>query len=337
MKNVVLLVILVYSTIISAQVGGESIYNFLNIASSSKQSALGGKVYTLYSDVNQPVWNPSVLNESMSNNLSVNYVNYLADINLGSVSYARKINDKIGTLYSNITYLNYGEFVEADEMGNETGTFKAYDFAFTLGYSYKIPNSNFQVGTNVRFINSVIQDYSSFGIASDLALLYYNSEKPFLFTLVARNMGHQMTTYDEVRENLPFELVLGFSYKLENVPIKWHFTVDNLQEWDISESNPSNSVTDIEGNITEEKIGFFDNTIRHFSIGAELFYDSGFNINLGYNFRRAKELFLIDKRTFAGISAGFGIKMKKFKFNYAFTKYHPASNASTFSLLINFD
>ena len=75
--------------------------------------------------------------------------------------------------------------------------------------------------------------------------------------------------------------------------------------------------------------------MRHFVLGAELFPESGFNLRLGYNFRRAKELQLDDIRTFAGFSAGFGLKMGRFKLNYAYTKYHPAENTSTFSLLIN--
>ena len=44
---------------------------------------------------------------------------------------------------------------------------------------------------------------------------------------------------------------------------------------------------------------------------------------------------LVDQRTFAGFTAGFGLKMNRLKLNYAFSKYHPASNVSTFSLLIN--
>ena len=95
------------------------------------------------------------------------------------------------------------------------------------------------------------------------------------------------------------------------------------------------AVTDIDGKETEEKISFLNNAMRHFAIGAEIFPKGSFNIRLGYNFRRSKELQLIDKRTFSGFTGGFGIKMKKFKFNYAFSKFHTASNSSTFSLQIN--
>jgi hypothetical protein len=117
--------------------------------------------------------------------------------------------------------------------------------------------------------------------------------------------------------------------------LQWHFTIDNLQKWNIAEPNPSNSQSDLNGNTQEENINFFTNAIRHVVIGAEFFPDKGFNLRFGYNFRRAAELSLSETRTFAGISAGFGLKMGRIKLDYAFTKYHPVDNSSTFTLRID--
>lgn len=336
MKRIILLVIFTSFNIYS-QVGGESIFNFLNLNGTARQASLGGNVLTLMDDINQPIWNPSVINSNLNKQLSVSYMNYLADVNMGTASYAHKLNDKIGIFHTSISYLNYGSFVGADENGVETGDFRAYDLSLTLGYSIKIPNSNLYIGSNLKVINSVIENYSSFGLGGDVGFLYQNKHDPFVFTLVVRNIGYQITVYDEEREQLPTQVEMGASYKLQNVPITWHLTINDIQRWKLGYSNPSNSITDIDGNITEENIGFIDNAMRHFSIGAELFSESAFNIRLGYNFRRSKELMLIDKRTFGGLTAGFGIKMNKFKFEYAFAKYHPATNASIFSLHINLD
>lgn len=334
MKKIILSFFLISLSSYS-QVGGESIYNFLNLTGSARQAALGGETLTLIDDVNQPLWNPSVINKDLSGDLSLNYLNYLADLNYTSISYAHTINNNFGTIHSGISYLNYGKLVGADENGVESGNFKAYDLALSIGYSYRIINSNFVVGSNVKLVNSVIENYSSFGIGADFAILFNNVNKPYIFTIVLRNVGYQIKLFDEDRENLPLQLDLGASYKLINVPITWYFTLNNLQKWKLSYPNPSNTETDIDGNETDENISFIENSLRHFVIGAEIFSEGLFNIRLGYNFRRSKELQLIDKRTFAGFTAGFGIKLKKFKLDYAFSKFHPASNASTFSLLIN--
>ena len=322
---------------INAQVGGERVYEFLNIATSARQIALGGKVLTLIDDVNQPLWNPAVINADLDNQLAVNYTSYLAGINIGSVSYSKMINRHFGTIHAGITYLNYGTLIAADENSNETGTFTASDVAISIGYAYNFPGTNFYLGTNVKIINATIANFSSMGMAADVGILYQNSYQPFVITLVARNIGTQLKSFNGVLERLPLEIALGGSYQLEHVPLKWHLTLGDLQQWDISVSNPSGQITDIEGNTTKESISFLENTMRHFSIGAELFPESAINLRVGYNFRKAAELQLQNVRTFAGISFGFGLKMNTFKLNYAYSKIHTASNVSTFSLQIDLD
>jgi hypothetical protein len=170
---------------------------------------------------------------------------------------------------------------------------------------------------------------------ADFGLTYTNEHEPYVFSIVARNIGYQITTFDGTQEKVPIELAAGLSYRLENVPLKWYLTLDNLQKWNVAKPNPSNAVTDINGNVIQEEIGFLDNAIRHVVVGAEFFPEGLFNLRLGYNFRRAKELQLTDIRTFAGFTAGFGLQMRRMKINYAFAKYHPEANTSTFSLSID--
>ncbi|MFD2568344.1 type IX secretion system protein PorQ [Pseudotenacibaculum haliotis] len=331
------LLLIIFSNTVYAQVGGESVFQFLNLTSSSRQVALGGEVLTLIDDVNQPIWNPSVINAELDKQLSVNYTSYLADINIGSASYAHVINRRFGTIHGSIKYLNYGTLIEADENGNETGTFKASDIAISVGYAFNLPWTNIYMGFNMKLINSTISNFTSNGIAADVGILYYSPYKPYSFTIVARNMGAQIQSFDGTNERLPLKVAIGASYRLKYVPLKWHITLDNLQQWNLAVPNPSNQTVDLEGNVTEEKISFFKNAIRHFVIGAELFPESAINLRAGYNFRRASELKLQNARSFSGISFGFGIKMNKLRFNYAFSRYHAATNTSTFSLQIDLD
>ena len=338
MKSIIYFILLFLTTIsVNAQVGGESVYQFLNLSTSARQIALGGEVLTLLDDVNQPIWNPSVINTEIDNKLSVNYSSYLAGINIGSLTYAKTISRRFGTIHSSIKYLDYGTLIGADNEGNETGNFNASDIAVSIGYAVNLPWTNFYMGTNIKLINSNISNFTSIGIAADFALLYNNPYKTFNVTLVARNIGTQIKSFNDDIEKLPFKLALGASYKLEHVPLRWHLTIDNLQQWNISVANPSEQTTDLEGNTTNEEVGFAGNTLRHLIIGAELFPESVINLRVGYNFRRAAELKLQDVRTFSGISFGFGIQMNKFKFNYAYSKFHTATNASTFSLQIDLD
>ena len=337
MKQFWCIFFLLYITHFMGQVGGESVYQFLNVSTSARQVALGGEALTVMDDVSQPIWNPSVINSNLDNQLAVNYSSYLAGVNMGSLSYAKSISRRAGTLHGSIQYLDYGSIIGADENGLETGNFRANDIAISIGYARNIPNSNIYVGSNIKIINSNISTYSSFGVAVDLAILYHNVFQPYSFTIVARNLGIQIKSFNGVQEQLPFKVAVGGAYQLQYVPLKWYFTLDNLQQWQVSVDNPSNETVDLYGNVSQEKIGFLNDMFRHFIIGAELFSEHAVNIRAGYNFRRSQELSLQNARTFSGISLGFGIKMNKFKFNYAYSKFHAAANTNTFSLLIDFD
>ena len=335
-KKTVTLLYLLVSVVTMAQIGGESTYQFLNLVSSPRQAALGGKVLTnIDYDVTQALFNPATINVEMDNQLALNYSSYLGGISYGTASYAYTLDRRTQTFHAGITYINYGSFDGYDENGISTGTFTGNEAALSLGYALQIGYTDFYFGANVKFITSKLEQYNSFGIATDLGLIYINEDIDFHAALVVRNLGTQITTYAGLKESLPLEIDFGISQKLENVPIRWHLTIENLQQWPLAVSNPARVTTDLSGNQTEEKIGFLGKIIRRTIVGAELFPEGGFNIRLGYNFRRAEELRIVDQRNFSGLSAGFSIKMNRMRFSYTHAKYTSASNSNFFGLQID--
>lgn len=319
-----------------AQVGGETTYQFLNLISSPRQAALGGKVFTNVDyDVTQALFNPATINTDMDNQLAVNYTSYLAGIGYGTAAYAYTIDRHTQTIHAGMTYINYGSFDGYDEQGNSTGTFTGNEAALSLGYATQVGFSDFYFGGNLKLITSKLEQYNSIGVAFDLGMMYINTDLDFNAALVIRNLGTQITTYAGLHEPIPFEVAFGMSQRLEHVPIRWHVTFENLQKWPISKPNPARTTSDLSGNQSDEKIGFLGQVIRHTILAAEIFPEGGFNIRLGYNFRRAEELRIIDQRNFSGLSAGFSIKLNKMRFSYAHAKYTSAANSNFFGLQID--
>jgi hypothetical protein len=321
---------------IYAQVGGESTYQFLNLMSSPRQAALGGRTITNYdSDVTGGLFNPASINPEMDNQLALNYSSYLGGISYGTGAYAYTWDRHVQTLHIGMTYINYGSFDGYDLNGVSTGTFTGNEAAVSAGYAYQIPFSDFYIGANLKLITSKLEQYNSIGVATDLGAMYINERLDFHMALVVRNLGTQITTYAGLNEKLPLEVSLGLSQTLENMPLRWHLTFENLQAWPIGFSNPARATTDLDGNQTQEKVGFFNEALRHTIIGAELFPERGFNIRLGYNFRRAEELRIVDQRNFSGLSFGVGIKLNKMRFNFAHARYTGAGNANFFGIQID--
>ena len=319
-----------------AQIAGESTYQFLNIPSSPRQLALGGKnITTQDEDVTSGLFNPSSITQEMDNILSLNYFNYFSDISYGSLAYAYRLDNRGNTLHFGFSYINYGDFIGYDELGNYTSNFSGNESALSVGYATEFNNIPITFGANVKFITSTFEQYNSYGLALDLGLFYFDDLNNIKASLVLRNIGFQLKPYNEVNESLPFEINLGVSQKLENAPITWHLTLENLQKWPIGLSNPSRITTDLDGNISEEKISFFNEFLRHTIVGVEIFPDSIFNIQLGYSFRRSEELRILEQRNFSGISFGFGMKFNKLRFNYCHSKYSSASNVNFIGMQID--
>jgi hypothetical protein len=329
--------LLLLSFISYSQIGGQSVYQFLNLITSPRQAALGGKTITIYDeDVNQVHFNPAVINADMDNHLALNYGSYYGDVSYGTASYAYSYDRHIQTFQAGVNYINYGKFDGRDENGNQTAEFTGNEVALSLAYAYAIPYTNLHLGTSAKIISSKLESYSSFGGALDLGALYIDETNKTNYALVARNIGTQFTTYSGTNEKLPFEILFGISKQLENVPIRWHLTFENLQQWQVAFSNPARTINSIDGGSTPEKVTFFNNALRHIVFGAELFPTKGFNIRLGYNFRRGEELRVLEQRNFSGISLGFGLKINKIKFNYSYSRYTLAANTSLFGITINF-
>lgn len=334
MRKNILAVALLFTGFLHAQVGGEHVYQFLNLPTSPYINALGGNnVTTFNTDPNQVIFNPASLNESMSGQLSVNYGNYYGDINLGSASYAKSFKNG-RNIHVGVTYLNYGSMEGYDELGQYTGTFSGNDVAVSLGYSYQFQDTDFYIGSNVKFISSTLESYSSLGMAADIGGMYVNPDSGWTAGITLRNLGTQLTNYQGENESLPLSLTAGVSKQLENVPIRWHFTLENLQKWEIAFSNPNRTEQGLDGTQTEESVGFIDHALRHVIIGADLFTNKNFNLRLAYNFRRGEEMRILEQRSFAGFSAGFGLKINRVRFEYSHSRFTLAGNTNVLGLSI---
>lgn len=318
------------------QIGGKYTYQFLNLVTSPRQAALGGKSVTIYDyDVNQGIFNPATINPEMDNHLSVNYGSYFGEVTYGTAAYAYTWDRHVQTFHMGVNYVNYGTFEGRDESGIVTGDFSGSEIAISFGYAYNVPYTDIYLGASGKLISSTLESYNSFGAAIDVGALYVDQDNDINIGLAIRNAGFQIKSYAGLQEQLPLEIIAGISQEVENVPVRWHLTLENLQQWNIAFSNPNRAEENIDGERTEEKVSFFNNALRHVILGAELFPGRSFNLRAGYNFRRGQELSIQDQRSFSGISAGVGIRFNNIRFDYSYSRYTLAANTSLFGLMIN--
>jgi hypothetical protein len=318
--------------------GGNNTYEFLNLSSSARVAALGGnQIAVKDDDLFLGIDNPALLNKEMDYKLALNYLDYLADINHGAASFAKHF-ESIGTFNIGVKYIDYGEFTETDVAGNEIGTFTAGEYAFFAGYGRQL-DSNFSAGVNLKTIYSSLYDYSSLAIAADLGLTYYSRKREIVVSLLAKNMGSQVDTYvEDSKEDLPFEVQLGFTKRLSKVPIRFGVIVQHLQQWDLLYDNPNDEIEQsalLDPEELEEQNdepGFFENLGRHMIFNAEFLVTKNLNIRVGYNYLRRAELKIDEKLGTVGVSWGIGFRISKFHLSYGRSAFHQAGATNTFSV-----
>ena len=307
----------------SAQTGS-SVFNFLNIPTAPRQAALGGDAISVRDyDADFSAVNPALMNAEMDKMISLNFASYLADAKIGSANAVKDLG--AGHLASlNLKYLDYGNMPRTDEYGNQHGSFGAMDAAVGLGYAFQFED-NWTVGANVNYITSKIDQFSSSALSLNTGISYHHAQRKETASLVLRNIGAQIKTYNGQREDLPFRIDIGYTRILPEFPVAVTVTAHDLQQFNISSPVRNDG----------QEVNFMRKITDHLSLGAELFPEQSFNLRLGYNVRRGGELAVEDQRSFTGLSAGFGIKISSFRFDYAHVRYHNSSNVNLFGISLD--
>ncbi|MEA3460744.1 MAG: hypothetical protein U9R49_02615 [Bacteroidota bacterium] len=80
---------------------------------------------------------------------------------------------------------------------------------------------------------------------------------------------------------------------------------------------------------------FGDKFMRHVILGTEFLIGKNFHIDLGYNYKRRKEMKVSSHPGMVGFSMGFGFRVSKFHFTFGRASYHLAVGTNHFSLTTN--
>jgi len=314
---------------LSAQQSGR-VYEFLGLPISARNTALGGfAIPSLDADLESALFFPSLLRSEVSNLLSLNFVDYFSDIHYGTVAFARNFGET-GTFSASVQYVDYGQFIETNETGQELGHFTAGEYSFMAGWGRPL-SEHWAIGANLKIIYSSLYDYNSLGLAVDVAFTYADPDRLLVAGLVARNAGRQVTYFNPNQsESLPFDLVFSISKQLPKAPLRFSLALHNLHRFDLTYTSPlmppdpnlhEQFQQQTPGNRVSE---FADKLMRHVVLGAEFLPTRNFAVRFGYNYRRRQELKVDSRLSTVGFSWGFGIKISRFHFSYGRSNYHLA-------------
>lgn len=333
MRNLLTTLLFAATATLAAQVGGISVYEFLNLPNSATVAAMGGHHIALMDDdLSLALRNPSLLNPAMDKRAALSHAFHPAGISNSSLAYGTYREDLKMTFQAGLQYVSYGsDLTRRDNTGQALGTFSASDYALTIGAARQFEN-RLSVGANLKLVSSQLAGYNSLGIATDLAVHYRDTSGLFGISLVARNAGRQLSKFDDLsgREPMPFELQIGINRELRYLPFRFSLIYRYLDRWNVLFDDPDAEDESIFASFGEEETGrgagaiFLDNFARHLVFNGELLIGKARNLRLrfGYNHGVHRELRLTDFRSGSGYTFGFAFRTKRFALAYGRTTYH---------------
>lgn len=295
---------------------GDEVFSFLRYPNSARVNALGGNTVALVErDPSLAFHNPGLLGPEMDGMININYMNYVSDVNFGSVLFTKAAGER-GAWAIGASYINYGNFKEALPESQVIGTFSANDVALNAMYAYDL-SDRWRGGLTLKFLYSGFADFSSLGLCADAGLTYYSAEKGFSAGIALKNIGAQLTAYEDERQPLPWDIQLGLTQKMAHAPIRLSVTAMHLNRWDFDYTDKVNA--EISGD------SFAKTFFKHFVFGVDFIPSENFWVGVGFNPKRNMDMKTQSGNTLAGFSGGAGVKIKMFDVGVSVARYHPSA------------
>lgn len=336
----ILLFLLCSLTLSKAQIGGNYVYPFLSTPYSARLAALGGALVAIYDDDPSLIsYNPANIAPKFHSYLSVNGTDYLNSGVYASALYSHTF-EKVGSFAFEMRTLNYGKFVHTNEQGEELGHFYAGDYAATIGWGRAL-DSNWSVGANLKMIVADYEQYSSFGLAVDVAASYYNPKKDIALAFLIKNVGSEIKPFTPGNyEKLPFDLQIAFSQRLQHLPVRYHISLHSLYKWKMSyvgENDPFLEYDVISGEpkYPSKFSQGVNNFFHHFIFGIEVIPIKQLSLFLSYNHHRNREMYILQKKTMAGFSYGFMLNFQNIQFTFARSHFATGATPNYVTLSLN--
>ena len=319
MRWFLIILLLITQKNFAQSLGGNAVFNFLQQPNTAQVAALGGiNISNLSNDVGLTFNNPALLRNTMHQQINASFNNFFAGFKNYSLTTAWHVPSINTTTALGINYFNYGNNIQTDAAGNLLGNFIANDYVVQLSAAKQYKN-NWHIGTTVKFISSSYGMYKSNGIAADIALAFVDTSNFFQASLVIKNLGTQLKTYNNSisKEELPFDVQLGISKKLAKAPIQFSLTAHHLQRFNILYNDTLFKAS--EGNESfQQKKYTLEKIFAHLIFSAQFFIHQKVELTTGYNFLRRHDLNVYNTtNNLNGFTAGLGILLKKFHLRYA--------------------
>lgn len=302
---------------------------FLKIGVGSKYQAMGDAGAATANDVYSMFWNPAGLVGVEGNAISFTNVNYLLDIDMNYVAYAKNY-EGLGVFGASATVLSMGE-QEIYNYDNKEGSGQHYtagSMAFGLSFARQM-TSTFAFGATVRYVGERIHLEKSSGFGVDFGTMLWTGFRTLRLGLAITNMGPQMkfngpdltVPFDE-RNGNGSNNPIGSSVDLNPYNLPMMFRMGLAYDFDLGPKSAVTFAADLRNP---------NDNVQQGSVGAEFGYNQQFFLRGGYKITNNEEKLALG----AGLTTSV-TKDAKLSIDYAWQDFGRLNSTQRFSVGFTF-
>jgi len=285
---------------------GSSGGQFLRIGVGAKASALG-ESGAVSSGAQSLFYNPAGLGAVKNTEAAFSQVKWISDMNYSNLAFAKKAGAGVYGLA--VSYLSMPSIQKYNKFGAKLAdTYSASDMAVALGYGRNL-TARTGLGMNIKYISSKLESETASAAAVDAGIKYEVLPEVLGAGLAVQNLGTPLKYIDKSAP-LPLNVKLGAQYV-------FHIEGDSGQRNKITVLSDLNHMRDS---------GFYGN----FGLDLMVSYseETSFSLRGGYKTNTSEKG--------SGFSAGFGLDMKNYAVDYAYSPMGNIGQAHRVTLTLRF-
>jgi hypothetical protein len=304
---------------------GSSGAQFLKIGVGSRYQGMGEASVATVNDVYAMYWNPAGLASVENSAVSFTNVNWVLDVNLNYVAYARNF-ENVGVFGASAAILSMGdqEITTFDQQDGTGNTYTASSYAIGVTFARQL-TAKFAFGATAKYVGEKIYHEHSGGIAFDFGTMLTTGFRSLRMGMSISNMGPQLkfsgsdldVAYDG-RIGTGSNSPIGATLKATAYDLPLIFRVGLAYDVDFS----AKSILTLSSELKHPS----DNSEQG-SLGAEFGYNDQFFLRSGYKVNYDEE----------NLSLGGGLKLSlgqgtKLVVDYAWQNFGRLESAQRFTV-----
>ncbi|MBZ0263828.1 PorV/PorQ family protein [bacterium] len=289
---------------------------FLKIPVGARGAAMGHAFSSVSDDATAMFWNPAGLTKTDKTNVTLEQVNWIAEISYSAVGMSHRLNNSMVVgLFA--TSLNSGN-IEVTTIDQPDGTGETYavtDMMVGASASTALTNK-FSIGANIKYVHEDFDGDAADAWAIDVGTLYDTGWKTVRLSMNIFNFGPEVQLGGQYNDWDNGNQVAGMSDFLP-----YHFPMTfkmgmAADPW-ITNEHRLTLVAELEHP---------NDNIERYNVGGEYGFMEMFFLRGGYTFRHDT----------LGMSAGLGANWNGFGIDYAYSDFGVLDFVQRFNISFNF-